>query len=146
MAFFKSSKSQVDEVQERCARVTAIATVVREKCEASLRGQYEYMQPEERAELLREADALAGEFRRALEQARESQRAMERDQAPGEALLTAESLVLSAGLDANQADRALAEAKNNFVAGMNEIEEFYGPRSKEARHLRKIVARFQTSG
>ena len=51
MGFFKSSKSHLEEIQQHCTEVTKLSRNVRDTCDRSLRGKYEYMRPEERADL-----------------------------------------------------------------------------------------------
>ena len=70
---------------------------------------------------------------------------MESDQCPKEDVLAAESLMLSASLDATEAQKAVNEAHSSLLHGVAEVEQFYGPRSKEAKHLRKVLAQFQAS-
>jgi hypothetical protein len=103
------------------------------------------MPPEERAELLRDANTAAKKIHACLESARQHQAAMEADQCPGEDLLAAQSLLLQATMDAGRLDRALKEASDSLIAGMAEVEQFYGPRSREAKHLRKVIGEFQSS-
>ena len=145
MGFFKSSKSHLEDIQERCSEVSKLSQVVRDTCDRSLRGKYEYMRPEERADLVRAAHLDNEKLHAALEKAKARQSTMEADQCPSEDVLAAESIMLSATLDATQAQKALNEAHHSLVQGVSEVEQFYGPRSREAKHLRKVLAQFQAS-
>ena len=48
MGFFKKGKSDARTLEEACAAVTSQARTVRDKCERSIRGKYEYMRPEQK--------------------------------------------------------------------------------------------------
>jgi hypothetical protein len=145
MGFFKSSKSSVDVLQDQCDLVMDLAKSVRTSCDRSLRGKYEYMKPEERADLVRAAHEGHQKMHAALEKAKSSQAKIESEGGNNEALLAAESLLLSASLDATEAQKALNEAHSSLVHGVSEVEQFYGPRSKEAKHLRRVLSQFQAS-
>lgn len=145
MGFFKSSKSHSELLRDDCTTVADLAQQVRSLSERSLRGKYEYMQPEERARLVAEAHSLASRLEPTLSSARQRQETMEQDQCPSEELLQAQSLLLSANMDVTQAQKALDEARNSLVAGVAEVEEFYGASSKEARHLRRVLSQIQAS-
>jgi hypothetical protein len=145
MGFFSSSKSHLELLEKECDLAITSSSKAREMCDRSLRGKYEYMPPEERAELLREAHALHKKIHAAVESARQHQADMESDQCPGEDLLAAQSLVLQANMDASRLDKALKEAGDSLVSGISEVEQFYGPRSAEAKHLRRVIGEFQAS-
>ena len=145
MGFFKSSRSHLEEIQEQCELVFDLARVVRSTCERSIRGKYEYMRPEERADLVRSAHEENKRLQAALERAKGRQITMDGDSSDGGQALAAESILLSASLDATQAQNALNEAHASLVQGVSEVEQFYGPRSREAKHLRKVLSHFQAS-
>ena len=145
MGFFKSSKSHLEELQEQCELVVELSKSVRDACASSMRGKYEYMRPEERADLVRTAHEHNTRLQAALARAKGRQSAMDADHCDSELILGAESVLLSASLDATQAQRALNEAHASLVHGVSEVEEFYGPRSREAKHLRKVLSHFQAS-
>jgi hypothetical protein len=143
--FFKSSKSHLEQLEADCQHVADASTRARAMCDQSLRGKYEYMAPEQRADLVRDAHAVAKELAGTLEQARHRQAAMDADQCLKEDLLTAETLVATAALDVSRLDKAVKDASESLLSGMAEIEQFYGPRSSEAKHLRRVLAEFQSS-
>lgn len=145
MGLFKGKASPYEALQRLCSDVSNSAKVVRERAGSSLRGRYEYMRPEERADLLREAHEESLKLKSRLDEARSVRDALEAESDANEEILAAESLLLAASLDATEADKSLAEARNSLVQGMSEVESFYGPRSKEARHLRKVLSQFQAS-
>jgi hypothetical protein len=140
MGFFKSSKSHLDLLEHECGEVSRLATEVSDLASRSLRGKYEYMQPDERADLYRHAAELVRKLHAAIGAARSRQAVMEQDECPSEDLLAAQSLLVGANLDVERADKGVAEARNSLISGMAEIEEFYGARSKEARYIRKLLA------
>ena len=140
MGFFKSSKSHVEVLEADCKLIAEQSTQVRSRCEKSLRGKYENMDPEARAALLKEGAQLARKLHETLLEAREREKSMEQDQCPSEDLLAAHAKVLEAQLDASRADKSLDEAKASLLSSVAEIEQFYGARSPEARHIQKILA------
>lgn len=145
MGFFKSSKSHIEVIQEHCETVVELSKAVRLSCDRSLQGKYEYMKPEERADLVRAAHESNIKLRAALEKAKASQGRLDSENSGNEGVLAAESLLLSASLDATEAQKALNEAHSSLVHGVAEVEQFYGPRSREAKHLRKVLSQFQAS-
>jgi hypothetical protein len=145
MGFFKSSKSHLELLEKDCQEVATHSAAIREACDASLRGKYEYMRPEQRADLVRNGALASRKLQAALESARSRQKVMEADQCPSEDLLAAETRLLAASLDASRAQQALKDAKDSLIAGVAEIEEFYGAKSSEAKHLRKVIAEFQAT-
>ena len=145
MGLFKSSKSHAELLQSECQEVASLAARVRKDCEQSLRGKYEYMAPEDRVGLLKDARGTAKRLHAALADARQRKAEMEKEESPSEALLAAESILLSAELDVRKADQTLREGETSLISGVSEIEEFYGPRSKEAKHLRKLITEFEAS-
>ena len=145
MGFFKSSKSHVEILDQECRLIMQQAADVRERCDRSLRGKYENMQPEDRAALLKEAGALQKKLHATLTSAREREHLMTQDQCPSEDILTAHSRLLEAALDVGRADKSLEDARQSLLAGMHEIEQFYGPKSKEARQVRKVLDDLQAS-
>ena len=145
MGFFKSSKSHIEIIQEQCDLVVDLSRVVRSHCDRSLRGKYDYMRPEERADLVRLAHEEILKLQVALEKAKTRQATMDGESGGSEAELAAESVLLSASLDATEAQKSLTEAHSSLVHGMSEVEQFYGPRSKEAKHLRKVLSQVQAS-
>ncbi len=144
MGFFKSSKSHLEVLEKDCLDIVKHAQEVRSLCDRSLRGKYENMMPEQRAGILKEANVIAGKLRATLDSARERERLMTDDQCPSEDLLTAHARVLDAALDVSRADQSIEEARQSLLAGMAEIEQFYGPRSKEARHVRRVLDELQS--
>ncbi len=143
MGFFKSSKSHLQEIRDQCLLVVDLSQSVRSSCQRSLAGKYEYMRPEERADLVKAAHEGNKRLHAALDKAKARQASLEGDRCDNEVVLTAESILLSATLDATAAQNALNEAHSSLVQGVSEVEEFYGRRSREARHLRKVLSRFQ---
>lgn len=146
MGFFGSSKSHIEKVEACCLAVGTACATARHHCDESLRGKHEYMSPEQRADLLREALSLVLKARGSLQDAREKKLAMEQDQCPTEDLLAGESKLVAAQLDLAAADQAVREARNSLLGGMAEIEQFYGARSKEAKHLRKVLSDLEVVG
>jgi len=146
MGFFKSSKSHLELLEKDCAQVAKLAAEASDLASRSLRGKYEYMQPDERADLYRRAAETSHSLRPLLESGRQHQRVMEQDQCPSEDLLAAESLLVAANLDVERAEKGVAEARASLISGMAEIEEFYGARSKEARYIHKLLADLETPG
>lgn len=145
MGFFKSSRSHLEEIQEHCDRIVELARSVRQASDRSLRGKYEYMRPEERANLVKEAHLFYEKLHTLMQAAKARQSAMEDDQCAKEDILAAESVLLSASLDAAGAHAALDEAHASLVQGISQVEEFYGLKSREAKHLRKVLSQFQVS-
>src|SRR6185436_16149316 len=143
MSFFKSAKSHLEQLEKDCQEIAHKASDARTACDQSLKGKYENMQPEARAALLKQAQAACRSVRATLDAARQHLQAMEQDQCPGEELLAAQSKVLAATLDVDRASKALEESRQSLLSAMTEIEEFYGARSKEARHVRKILDELQ---
>jgi hypothetical protein len=139
MGFFKSSRSHLEVIEQDCIGVTDLANSSRAKSEESLRGKFQNMMPEDRAGLLKEAGVMARKARTSFVAAQERQALMEKDQCSSEDLLAAETKALAAKLDLERMDKAIAEATSSLMSGMAEIEQFYGPRSKEARHIRRIL-------
>ncbi|MEM7247522.1 MAG: hypothetical protein AAF533_19455 [Acidobacteriota bacterium] len=144
MGLFGRKKSPFDELQEQCQVVAREADSTRKKSEHSLRGKYEHMSAEERADLLKEALGSWKLAHSALDAARALQGKL--DKAGSEEQMAAESLILSANLDVSKADASLQEARNSLMKGVGEVEEYFGPKSKEAKHLRKVLSEFQLPG
>ena len=145
MGFFDSSKSHVELLEKDCRLVAELAAKIRDRCDESLKGKYDYAQPEQRAEQVRDGLRLLEKLTAALASARERKAVMEQDQCPKEDLLAAQTLLLSVSLDVTRAEKAVADAKGSLVAGAAEIEAFYGPRSKEAKEMRRVLSDFQIS-
>jgi hypothetical protein len=144
MSFFKSSKSHVEILEQDCKAIMQQAGDVRERCDRSLKGKYANMLPEDRAALLKEAAAISKKLHVTLESVRERERLMAQDQCPNEDLLAANALVLDASLDVQRADKSLEDARQSLLAGMAEIEQFYGVKSKEARLIHKVLDELQS--
>lgn len=140
MGFFGSSRSHVEQVEAECQAVAQHCAEIRRKCDESLRGKHEYMPPEQRADLVRESVALSRKAAAALAAAREKKSNMEQDQCPSEDLLAAESRIVAAQLDTQRAAHAVEEARQSLSEAVGEIEQFYGPRSKEAKSIRRVLA------
>ena len=143
MGFFKSSRSHLESVEKDCQAVAQAAQEIRERCDRSLRGKYEMMQPEERATLLKDALGFQRKLVEALESARSHQKRMEEDQAPNEDLVAAHGRLLSASLDAQRAAKSLQDGRQSLREGLAEVETFFGASSKEARHVRKVLAELE---
>ena len=139
MSFFKSSKSNLDQVEAECQDIATKAAEIRDRCDRSLRGKFENMMPEDRAALLKEAAALAKKVRASYATALDRKKAMESDQSTSEDRLKAESRLVAARLDVDRTAQSIEEAKQSLVAGMGEIEQFYGPRSPEAKQIRRVI-------
>lgn len=140
MGFFDSAKSHVDLLEKDCRLVGELSSRLREKCEQSVRGKYDYAPAGDRAELVRAAQDLLVKLHETHASAKERQRVMEGDQCPSQELMAAQTLLLAAGLDVTKAEKALAEARASLLTGIAEIEAFYGERSREAKEFRRVLS------
>lgn len=139
MSFFKSSKSHVEILDQECGLIMQQAAEVRDRCDRSLRGKYQNMSPEERAALLKEGAVIQRKLHATLGSVKEREKVMAQDQCPSEDLLAAHARALEASLDVSRADKALDDARQSLIAGMAEIEAFYGVKSPQARQVRKVL-------
>lgn len=139
MGFFKSSKSHLEVIEQECQAVGQHSSDILARCDQSLKGKFENMSPEDRASLLKEAGAFARKLRAAFATVDEHHQAMQQDQCTSEDLLTAQSRLVSAKLDVERASKSIDEARQSLEAGMAEIEQFYGPRSPEAKKVRRVL-------
>jgi hypothetical protein len=143
MAFFKSSRNHLEAVDKECQSVAQLAAQIRDKCDRSLRGKFEMMQPEQRATLLKDALGLYRKLLRALEAAREQQGKMTEEHADNEEAVVAHGKVLSASLDSQRAQSAMEEGRKSLREGLVEVEAFFGASSNEAKHVRKVLAELE---
>ena len=139
MGFFKSGKSHLEVIEQETQVVAQHAADILSRCDQSLRGKFQNMSPEDRARLLKEAGVYSKKLAASFALVEDRQRSMEQDQCSNEDLLAAQSKAVAARLDVDRAARSMEEARQSLVTGMSEIEQFYGPRSPEAKKVRRIL-------
>jgi len=141
MSLFK--KNHLEAVDKECQVVAQLSAQIREKCDRSLRGKFEMMQPEQRATLLKDAHGLYRKLMRALEAAREEQARMTEEHADNEEAVLAHGRVLAATMDSQRAQSAMEEGRKSLREGLVEVEGFFGASSSEAKHVRKVLAELE---
>ena len=139
MAFFKSSKSHLEVIETECQAIAEGAAAICDRCDRSLRGKFQNMMPEDRAALLKEAGALVKKLHASYATVQEQQQLMDQEQSTNEDRLAAQARLVAARIDVDRTTKSVDEARHSLVVGMAEIEQFYGPRSPEARHIRKVL-------
>ena len=140
MGFFSSSNSHLDDIRKECLGISRKAQEARDRCDASLRGKHEMMDPEQRANLLKQAQAAIKDARKTLDEARQRQVRMDEDNCPSEDVLAAHARVLEASLDVQRAEKAIADGCTSLEQGLGEIEQFFGAGSPEAKQVRRVIA------
>ena len=143
MGFFSSSDSHLDDIRKECLAISRKAQEARERCDASLRGKHEMMDPEQRASLLKQAQASVKDASKALQDARKREVRMEEDNCPSEDILAAHARVLEASLDVQRAEKAIEDGCQSLAQGLAEIEQFFGASSPEAKQVRRVIASLQ---
>ena len=139
MGFFKSSKSRIEVIEAECQSIAESAAAVCDRCDKSLRGKFQNMAPEDRAGLLKEAAALARKLQASYATVQEQQQLMDQEQPTNEDRLAAQAKLVAARIDVDRMTKSIDEARQSLAVGMAEIEQFYGPRSPEAKHIRKVL-------
>jgi hypothetical protein len=143
MGFFGSSDSHLDDIRKDCLAVSRKAQEARDRCDASLRGKHEMMDPAARASLLKQAKASLKDARKVLDSARQRETRMEEDRCTSEDMLTAHARVLEATLDVQRAEKAIKDGCDSIAQGVAEIEQFFGAGSPEAKQVRRVLADLQ---
>lgn len=143
MGFFSTSGSHFDRIQADCKSVSKLVGEARSRCDKSLRGKHEMMEPEERAGLLKQALHEIRDARKLLEGAKEHEHRMEQDQCPSEEILKAHARILEASLDIQRAEKSIEDGRRSLTEGLHEIEQFFGASSREAREVRKVIAEIE---
>lgn len=139
MGFFKSSKPHLQVIDSECQVIAECAAAICDRCDKSLQGKFQNMMPEDRAALLKEAAAFVKKLHASYAVVQEHQRLMDQEESTSEDRLAAQARVVAARIDVDRTIRSVDDARQSLVVGMAEIEQFYGPRSREARHIRKVL-------
>jgi hypothetical protein len=139
MGLFSSGKSHLETIEAECQAIAQHAAGILSRCDQSLRGKFQNMSPEDRADLLKEAGALSKKLHAAFAVVEERQRAMEQSQGTSEDLLAGQTRLVAAKLDVERASKSMAEARQSLMSSMAEIEQFYGARSPEAKQVRRVL-------
>ena len=145
MGLFGSSSSHLDDIRKDCLTAIKKAQEARDRCDASLRGKHAMMDPEDRAKLLKQAQAAVKEAHSILEKARQRENKMAEDQCPSEDILAAHARVLEGTLDVQRAEKAIADGCHSLEQGLAEVEQFFGANSREAKEVRRVIQSLQSA-